>query len=164
MKSITSALCLLALCFFVSCSDDDMDLQEVVDTEGPEVYQSTWVDNPGVDNEPSGPIENGGNYTISIASGFHLVLSIRDISNIVSGSVYFLVNDDPDIRENIIYEGTTFDYDEGSIGFVHRVNSISLGNGVFYDLKVGDTFNFYATFTDAVGNSTEMSWTADLVE
>lgn len=163
-KLLPIVLCAFSLCVFVSCSDEESERTEIEDNEGPEIYEARWIRVPAVENDPEGNIVAGGNYTISLQEGFHLKLGFRDLSDIESGYVYFLVNDNPEIRENIIYEGTVFNYQEGALGYVHQVKKISLGVGEFYNLQVGDKYHFYASLSDVHGNTTTMTWTADLVE
>lgn len=164
MKAIKLILLFGMFGFLASCGEDEVIVEEKVDLEGPDIFDVRWIDHPSIENDPAGPIVDGGNYTISIEAGFQVNIDIMDDSNIESGVVYFLANNDPDIRENIIYEGTVFNYTEGTISFVHRVDQMSLGAGVFYDLKAGDVFHFYSNFTDEHGNESSMSWTADLID
>ncbi|MDF1698367.1 MAG: hypothetical protein P1U56_21130 [Saprospiraceae bacterium] len=162
MKPFFPLLLLLCACFFSNCSDDNFE--PPVDKEGPEVLNLRWIDSPFYEKDIEGPISDGGNYTLSISDGFHIGFRIQDESLITSGEAYFLVNDDPDLVEYIFYPGTVFDYKEGSVGFVHRVPSISLGMGNFYDVQPGDTYHFYLSFEDELGNATNLNWTANLIE
>ncbi len=164
MKTIKLIVSLSLIFCFISCTEDEPTNQiETIDNEGPLLRDIRWVDSPFVDGDLSGPIQDGGNYTLSIAAGFQISIDITDQNYIQEGVIYFLVNDDPTIRENIIYEGTEFGYSEGTINFVHRVDKIALGQGEFYEVKPGDTYNFYAEFEDEFGNKTSVSWSADLV-
>lgn len=164
MKTLSSTLLFFCLCLFMSCTEEDLSPTELVDDQGPEIYDVRWIDHPSIDNDPAGPIANRGNYTISIEAGFQVRMTIKDIHEIKTGALYFLVNDDEEIREDIVKEGSILDYKEGSIGFIRRGNKISIGNSVFYNLQPGDTYHFYANFTDELGNHSSYTWTADLVE
>lgn len=163
MKTITPIFIFSLITLFASCSKEDPELP-VVDNEGPEIHNLRWIDSPFYEGDPSGPIEDGENYMIGIDSRFQFNMDILDASNIEIGNVYFLVNNDPDIKETFISEGTIFGYKEGSIGIIYDIFKIALGGGEFYHIQEGDKFNFYVEFTDEHGNTSSISWTADIVE
>ncbi len=143
----------------------DQNTDMTPDKEAPLVENLTWVDSPAYDNDPEGSIENNGNYTISINDGFQMTFNLKDNSAIKSQRIYFTVNNDPNIFEEFLSEDIALspptDY---FFNYFHRVSSISLGDGVFYELKEGDTYQFYITFTDESDNTTNINWSADLIE
>lgn len=167
MKTINLGLLLMLVFAFTACSDDDIDDDQELtpDTTAPLITNFEWIDSPFYENDPEGPIENNGNYTISIKDGFQIAFNLKDESTIISQRIYFTVNDDPEIIEELLLQEIELspptDY---FFNYTHRVNVIPLGNGEFYKLKEGDTYQFYMTFTDEANNTTSINWTADLIE
>ena len=167
MKAIHLALLITFLFSFTACSDDNMDdnTDMTPDTEAPLLENLRWIDSPFYENDPEGPIQNNENYTISIRDGFQMAFNLKDESAIKSQRIFFTVNNDPSIFEEFLSEEIELspptDY---FFQYFHRVGTISLGNGVFYELKEGDTYQFDMTFTDESDNTTTINWTADLVE
>lgn len=153
----------MALLFIGCTTDKEEVIPEVEDNDGPAIM-ARWIDHPSIQGDPAGPISDGENYTISIAAGFQLQLDVSDASNLESGVVYFLVNDDPTLREDIILEEIILGYNAGGLGYVFRVASLSLGNGEFYELQAGDKYYFYVSFSDEHDNTSSLSWTADLTD
>ncbi len=88
MKSIHTFFLFSFVCLLMSCAKDDIEVQPVIDNDGPEIYNIVWVDHPSLANDPSGPIVDGGNYVISIKDGFQFKIDVKDASNVGSGSVY----------------------------------------------------------------------------
>lgn len=150
----------MALLFIGCTTDDDQLIPQVEDSNGPEIL-AKWI---SIQGDPAGPISDGENYTISIAAGFQLQLDVSDASNLESGVVYFLVNDDPTLREDILREETILGYKGAGFGYVYLMDRISLGNGEFYELQAGDKFHFYVSFSDEHDNTSSLSWTADLTD
>jgi len=164
MKSAISFLFLFTICLLTSCSSDDADIQEIEDLVGPEFKRVIWISNNSIENQPEGYIVNESNYTISIESGFHLLIDVIDDNIIEEGDVYFTVNNDPDIKEVVFSPSLIIDNNESGVGYVYRVGKVWLGPDEWYILKPGDTYQFYAKFTDEFGNESSMTWTADLIE
>lgn len=163
MRLLLKTCVLLLLCTLVACGEDEPETASpVADIAGPEITNLRWIDHPRFD-DPSGPIEDGGTYQISIANGFQMIYTFRDASNLRATDCYILVNDDPTLREDILTI-ENLGYREGTSTFTHRVGSFWIGPGEFYDLQPGDTYHFYFNVDDEFGNATSMSWTADLVE
>jgi len=157
-------LLLLVICLSAGCSDDDMDTEEMVDTEGPEFSRVVWIDNPGIDNDPAGGILDGSNHIISIQSGFHLLVRVDDQNTIDEGEIYFTINNDPEIREVLFSPELIINSTQSGVSFVHRVDRVWLGSDDWYELQPGDTYQFHARFTDEFGNESAMAWTADIVD
>ena len=149
-----------------SCSDDDsMEMETQSDTTGPSIYDHRWIDSPFYENDPSGDIEPGGEYQISIESGFQFLASVSDESNMTSAEGYMTINNDQDIREYIFGPaGAELGYQQGTFTFTHRTKSFALGQGVFYQLQPGDGMQFYISFVDEYDNETVVEWTANLVQ
>lgn len=164
MKSYFSILFLCVVCAFMGCSDNEEEMQELLDTEGPEFRRVEWIDSPFISNDPAGAIEDGGNYTISLEGGFHLLVDVRDANNIVEGEMYFTVNNDSEIKEVIFSPSLTIDLNQSGVGYVYRVNKVWLGPDQWYEIQPGDTYQFYARFTDEFDNESSISWTADVVD
>ncbi|MDF1698366.1 MAG: hypothetical protein P1U56_21125 [Saprospiraceae bacterium] len=161
MKSIPQLLMLLFLGLLTSCSDD---ANNTIDTDSPEIIDLRWVGIPSLENDPDGPILDGGNYSISIATGFQVNFNIQDVSIINQREAYLLVNDNSEIRMDIIDPRMTFDTSEGFTGFAFRSPEITLEDGSKYELIPGDRYHFYLSFGDEFDNSISTSWTADLME
>lgn len=159
---ITKVLTAMLLLTLMSCNEDDPMMVLTPDVTGPEIRNLRWIDHPSRD-VPSGPVEEGGNYQISIAAGFHLAYEIYDESDIRSSDSYMLVNDDPTISKPFLTSDVLAASD-ASHGFSFSWRKIPLEDGQFYDLQVGDTFHFYLNVDDEHGNVTSIRWTADLVE
>lgn len=136
----------------------------MVDSSGPEFTRVSWIDNPWVDNDPTGDIFDGSNHTISIQSGFHLLINVNDQSNIDEGEIYYTVNNDPEIKEVLFSPDLIVNSTQSGISFVNRVDQIWLGPNEWYELQPGDTYQFNARFTDEFGNESRIGWTADIVE
>lgn len=164
MKTLFRILLFFTICTFVSCSDDEMEIQEIVDMEGPNFNRVSWIDNPAITNDPTGEILDGSNHRISIESGFHLLIDVVDESEIIQGEIYFTINNDPEIKEIIFSPDLIIESNQSGIGFVYRVNKIWLGPDEWYELQPGDTYQFFARFTDEFANESSMTWTADIVE
>lgn len=164
MKSIFHLSLIGILLSLVSCSSDDSNMQEIMDTEAPEFVRVLWIDNPAIENDPAGDIVDNSNHTISIQSGFQLLIDVRDDNLISSGEVFFTVNNDPNIKEVIFSPELTIDSNQSGAGFTHRVDRIWLGPDEWYTLKAGDTFQFSASYTDEFNNKNRINWTADIVE
>ncbi|MDF1698365.1 MAG: hypothetical protein P1U56_21120 [Saprospiraceae bacterium] len=145
-----------------SCSDNS--IEELVDTEGPEIVDLRWINSPFYDKDIGGPILDGENYTLSISDGFQIRLRIQDESLIAEGEGYFLINNDPNLIKHLFGPSKIFRYKEGSIGSHYQHRKLLLENGEFYTIQPEDSYHFYLSFTDEYGNSTEMQWTANLIE
>ena len=160
MNYTNAFLFLIATCLLYSCSG------KVIDNEAPDVYDLRWFDHPDIENDPGGDIVDGGNYTIGIESGFHIVLKVWDEVGFEYTEAYLLLNGDPEIRRDFIRNG---DMSYGTKN-VSASLSIRTGNELWitgdrrYTLEAGDTYEFYIKFVDIYGNTTEMFWTADIVE
>ena len=89
MKSLISILLLFVICTVISCSDDEMEIQEIVDVEGPVLKRVKWIDHPRIDNDPTGEILDGSHHTINIGSHFQLAIDVIDENLIVEAEVYF---------------------------------------------------------------------------
>ena len=163
MNYTNAALLLLFAFLLYSCSDDSL---EIMDTEAPDIYVLIWPNYPWNTNDPGSDIVDGGNYTISIESGFQVNLKVRDESELESAEVYLLLNGNPEMRRDYLTDDDLFGGKKSySIGYSIQANVFRLNNlDIFYPLQVGDTYEFYVKFADIHGNATEVSWTADLVE
>ena len=161
MKISTQKLLLILFLFMplltvFSCQDDDdVDMDTMVeDTEAPN-FDFLKIN---LDED----IVEGDRFEISRSEGFRLDFNLSDDNNMVDLEAYFLVNNDPDIRSNIatvVINSTDY-----GVGYIFQVQRISLGNGVFYDIEIGDTFHFFITVTDEFDNEQTVTFIADIVE
>lgn len=164
MNLIKLPLLLLAICCFMSCEDDATIRPQPMDEEGPAIHNVRWINFPSVPNGPTGPIENGSNHNIPLGSCFQFTLIVEDQSEFATSEVFFLINDDPNLRRNIVRESNLTGLKETSIFSTSCAVRLSLGAGVFYDMSAGDSLHFYVNLTDTRGNPSNYSWTAELVE
>jgi len=163
MKPTFSALFLVifGLILFQSCEKNEIIEEEIPDTFAPTLKRVAWIYNPYYEG-PTGDIEDGENYSITIDNGFHLIYLISDESNLESVDSYFLVNNDPNLRETIVNKDLILDYKEGTFGFVQRATKFTSIDGEIYSFQPGDKLYFYLTAIDEFNNSVSMEWTADL--
>ncbi len=158
-------LILLALTVLMfSCEKESIVEEQLEDTSPPEIYDARWIDRPSTDLDFGGPIVDRENYTISITGGFQFVIQLRDQSNLEQGEIYFLVNNDENLRYTVLNKTNVLNTTDYSVGCLYEHFKLSLGEGEFYDYKEGDRFNFYLNFEDELGQDISMQWTADLIE
>lgn len=160
MKKITFLFLLLMPLLLVNCTEDD-DLGTTEDTRPQGISDVRWVGHPSLDRL-EGPIMNGGNYTLSLATGFQLNIDMR--GEFAFGEAFYLVNDDSTIREDIVTSNVISGSYDGSISYISRVDQIPLGEGEFYTVEPGDVYHFYYTFIDVDDMTYSGSWTANIVE
>jgi hypothetical protein len=162
--NIKTPLIFSLILFLFSCNETVILEPEFNDTNPPEFTRLEWIDNPWIDNDPVGIIENNSNHKISLEAGFHLLIQVNDASKIIEGDIFFTVNNDPSIKEVIFSPELIINSTESGIGYVYRVDKIKIDADTWYNVMPGDTYQFYASFTDENDLENTIFWTADIVE
>ena len=153
MRTNALSLLLFTLLLFTACQKEE--IVPTADTTAP-VFTRLQVNLEFDAN-------NNDRFELSLSEGFRIDLNVKDENTIVFFEGFFLVNDDPEIRSNVLGQPVV-NMEEFGGGFIHEVDSISLGSGVFYNVQVGDTYNFYFTVRDEFDNERNISFIADVVE
>lgn len=156
MRTSALSVLLFTLFVFTACQKEEMvELAPTPDTTAP-VFTRLRV-NYDFD------VFNNDRFELSISEGFHLMIDVEDehIINFFDG--FFLVNNDPEMRRNILSSFSMTSNEFGG-GFLYEPSFIQLGPEERYDFQIGDTFHFYFTVRDEFDNETNIRFIADLVE
>ena len=155
MRTSTLPLLLFIILLFTACQKEEVELTPTPDTTAP-VFTRLRV-NYDFD------VSNNDRFELSISEGFHLMIDVKDENIINFFDGFFLVNNDPEKRKNILSSFSMTTNEFGG-GFLYEPSFIQLSAEERYDFQIGDTFHFYFTVRDEFDNETEMSFIADLVE
>lgn len=152
MKYVTRILPLVLLLAFSGCKKEDSDTG-VPDT--PVSVERFLVNLTAFTNF-------NAVLKIKRSDSFQINYNLKDDGIIKNHALYFLVNNDPDLKYYLFYP-TIPETSDMSYGFVFSdLEQFYLDSQEFYDTRVGDQLHFFLLAEDDTGNKTERTFVVEL--